>query len=154
MTGGKGLSLATRDGSRPRRPSWAGCRAGRPAAWPRGGPGSVGLLFPDLGLSGDTEEESPLYVDQVIRGAERAATSAGDAVLIAATRTASGRELAFSVAGKTDGLVVMARSLSEPDIAILARSVPVVMLANHYLQDGPTSSGPTTAAGAGRSPRT
>ncbi|MDT4970216.1 MAG: LacI family transcriptional regulator [Pseudonocardiales bacterium] len=92
--------------------------------------GIVGLLFPDLGTSGGAEEESPLFVDQVIRGAERAATAAGDAVLIAATRGASGRTLAYSVAGKVDGLVVMAQSLTERDIQAISRSVPIVVLAN------------------------
>ena len=147
MTGGKGFSPATRERVQATAAElgWVPSGPARGLASRRAG--VVGLLFPDLGLSGDTEEESPLYVDQVIRGAERAATSAGDAVLIAATRTASGRELAFSVAGKTDGLVVMARSLSEPDIAILARSVPVVMLANHYLQDGPDFVGADNRSG-------
>jgi LacI family transcriptional regulator len=92
--------------------------------------GIVGVLFPDLGGSGDAEEESPLYVDEVIRGAERAATAAGDAVLVAATRRASGRELAYSVAGKVDGLVIMARSLAERDIQEISRSVPIVVFAN------------------------
>ena len=98
--------------------------------------GIVGLLFPDLGRSGAAEEASPLYVDQVIRGAERAATAAGDAVLIAATHSESGRQLAFSVAGKVDGLVVMARSLSDDDIAAISRSVPVVVLASSGVRDG------------------
>jgi LacI family transcriptional regulator len=147
MTGGKGFSPATRERVQATAAElgWVPSGPARGLASRRAG--VVGLLFPDLGLSGDTEDESPLYVDQVIRGAERAATSAGDAVLIAATRTASGRELAFSVAGKTDGLVVMARSLSEPDIAVLARSVPVVVLANHYLQDGPDFVGADNRSG-------
>lgn len=91
--------------------------------------GIVGLLFPDLVGSGEAETESPLYVDQVIRGAERAATAVGDAVLIAATRGENGRELAYSVAGKVDGLVLMARSLPERDVQSIARSLPVVLLA-------------------------
>jgi LacI family transcriptional regulator len=132
MADGKGFSSATRD-----RVLATAAELG----WVPSGParglaskhaGVVGLLFPDVGQSGEAAEESPLYVDQVIRGAERAATSVGDAVMIAATRTASGRDLAFSIAGKTDGLVVMARSLSEADIAALSRSVPVVVLADHY----------------------
>lgn len=94
--------------------------------------GIVGLLFHDLDLSRDAEEESPLYLDEVIRGAERAAASAGDALLIAATRGRSGRELAFSVAGKVDGLVVLARSLSKADVQALARSVPVVTVATRW----------------------
>ncbi|MGI8667823.1 MAG: LacI family DNA-binding transcriptional regulator [Jatrophihabitans sp.] len=91
--------------------------------------GIVGLLFPDLGKDAEAESESPLFVDQVIRGAERAATLAGDAVLIAATEGATGRELARSVASKVDGLVVTARSLSSRDLAAIARSVPVVLIA-------------------------
>ncbi len=92
--------------------------------------GIIGVLFPDLATSGEAEEESPLYVDQIIRGAERAAAAAGDAVLIAATHSASGRDLAYSVASKVDGLVVLARSLSEADLVSIARSVPVVVLAD------------------------
>jgi LacI family transcriptional regulator len=107
----------------------------------------VGLLFPDMGQFSDVDEESTLYVDQVIRGAERAATAAGDAVLIAATQGTSGRELAFSVAAKTDGLVVMARSLSEEDIATLSRSVPIVVLANHYARGGPDFVGADNRGG-------
>jgi LacI family transcriptional regulator len=89
--------------------------------------GIVGLLFPDL--STDSDSESPLYVDQVIRGAERAATLAGDAVLIAATQSAAGIELAWSVAGKVDGLVILAGSLTDKDLGAIARRVPVVLLA-------------------------
>lgn len=91
--------------------------------------GIVGLLFHDFEPSGEVEQESALYVDQVIRGAESAATAAGDAVLIAATRGRSGRELAFSVASKVDGLVVLARSISAADIKALSRQVPIVTIA-------------------------
>jgi LacI family transcriptional regulator len=93
--------------------------------------GIVGVLFPDLTTSGETEqEESPLYVDEIIRGAERAATEVGDAVLIAATRGSSGRNLAFSVASKVDGLVAVARSLPEADLAALGARLPVVVLSD------------------------
>ena len=50
-------------------------------------------------------------------------------MLIAATRNAPGHDLALSVAGKVDGLVVMARSLPDRDLASISRSVPVVVLA-------------------------
>jgi LacI family transcriptional regulator len=50
-------------------------------------------------------------------------------VLIAATRNGPGHDLALSVAGKVDGLVVMARSLPDRDLARISRSVPVVVLA-------------------------
>jgi len=121
MAEGKGFSPATRERVQAMAAElgWVPSGPARGLASRRAG--VVGLLFPDLGQSGAAEEESPLYVDQVIRGAERAATSVGDAVLIAATRGASGRQLAFSVAGKADGLVVMARSLSDDNLVISER---------------------------------
>jgi LacI family transcriptional regulator len=136
MADGKGFSSATRERvlATARELGWVPSGQARGLASRRAG--IVGLLFPDLGGSGDAEEESPLYVDQVIRGAERAATAVGDAVLIAATRSASGRDLAFSVAGKVDGLVVMARSLSDEDTAVISRSVPVVVLARQFASGG------------------
>ena len=148
MADGKGFSEATRERVRNTAAElgWVPSGPARGLASKRAG--VVGLLFPDLGQSGEAEEESPLYVDQVIRGAERAATSVGDAVMIAATRTASGRELAFSIAGKTDGLVVMARSLSETDIAALSRSVPVVVLAGYSAEDGPDFVGADNRSGS------
>jgi LacI family transcriptional regulator len=148
MADGKGFSEATRERVRETAAElgWVPSGPARGLASRRAG--IVGLLFPDLGQSGEAEEESPLYVDQVIRGAERAATSVGDAVMIAATRTASGRDLAFSIAGKTDGLVVMARSLPEADIAVLARSVPVVVLAGYSAADGPDFVGADNRSGS------
>ncbi len=98
--------------------------------------GIVGVLFHDLNPSGEAEEESPLYLDEVIRGAERAATAHGAALLIAATRGRSGRELAFSIAGKVDGLVVLARSVSRPDVLALSRSVPLVTVATRPRRSG------------------
>jgi LacI family transcriptional regulator len=110
--------------------------------------GIVGVLFPDVGESGEAEEESPLYMDEVIRGAERAATAAGDAVLIAATRGSTGRELAYSVAGKVDGLVVMARSLAAHDIETISRSVPIVVFAYHSARQKHDSVGADNRGGA------
>jgi LacI family transcriptional regulator len=130
MHDGTGFSATTRDRvlQNAAELGWVPSGPARGLAFRR--TGIVGLLFPDLGGSGDVEDESPLYVDQVIRGAERAATAAGDAVLIAATDSKSGRSLAYSVAGKVDGLVVMARSLSDEDVAAISRSVPTVVVAN------------------------
>ncbi|HKR69156.1 MAG TPA: LacI family DNA-binding transcriptional regulator [Streptosporangiaceae bacterium] len=136
MSEGKGFSAAT--GERVRATAaelgWVPNGPARGLASRRSG--IVGLIFPDLGGSGHAEDESALYVDQVIRGAERAATAAGDAVLIAATQSASGRKLAFSVAGKVDGLVILARSLPDDDVIALSKIVPVVMLANQLASTG------------------
>ena len=148
MVDGKGFSEATRLRvlAAAAELGWVPSGSARGLASRRAG--IVGLLFPDLGQSGAAEEESPLYVDQVIRGAERAATAAGDAVLIAATQTESGRELAFSVAGKVDGLVVMARSLPDDDIAAISRSLPVVVLANSHVAGGLDFVGADNPGGA------
>jgi LacI family transcriptional regulator len=148
MADGKGFSAATRERVRATAAElgWVPSGTARGLASRRNG--IVGLLFPDLGNSGELAEESPLYVDQVIRGAERAATSAAHAVLIAATHTRSGRDLAFMVAGKVDGLVIMARCLSDQDIAVLSNSVPVVVLANRYPGDGPDFVGADNRTGS------
>lgn len=99
--------------------------------------GILGLLFHDLDPAGEAQdvEDSPLYLDRVLRGAEGAATAAGNALLIAATRGRSGRELAYSIVGKVDGLVVFAESLPVADQAALARSVPVVTVGGSKGQD-------------------
>jgi LacI family transcriptional regulator len=133
--GGTGFSRATRE-----RVLAAAAELG----WIPSGParglasrktGIVGLLFPDLAASGEAEEESPLYIDEVIRGAERAATAVGRAVLIAATRGA-GRDLAFSIAGQVDGFVLLARSLPARDVKTLSRTVPIVVLAKRSGNSG------------------
>jgi LacI family transcriptional regulator, galactose operon repressor len=133
MRNGSGFSEATRERvlSTVAEMDWVPSGAARGLATQR--TGIVGLLFPDIGLGDDDDEESPRYIDEVIRGAERAATEAGDAVLIAATRHTSGRELAFSVASKVDGLVVLSGSLSEHDLTSIARQIPVVVLANTHI---------------------
>jgi LacI family transcriptional regulator len=148
MADGKGFSPATRDRvlAIAAELGWVPSGPARGLASRRAG--IVGLLFPDLGGSGAVEEESALYVDQVIRGAERASTAVGDAVLIAATRGETGRQLAFSVAGKVDGLVVMARSLPDDDLAAIARSVPVVVLANSNVRGGLDFAGADNRGGA------
>ncbi len=135
MRDGNGFSTATRDRVLEAAADLGWLPSGNARGLAERRAGIVGLLFPDLDQSGEAEQESPLYVDEVIRGAERAATAVGDAVLIAATHTTSGRQLAFSVAGKVDGLVVMAGSLSNQDIAAISRSLPVVILgsARHKL---------------------
>lgn len=95
--------------------------------------GIIGLLFPDL-ADDDVDSEAPLFVDLVIRGAERAANLAGDAVLIAATRCSSRADIARSVASKVDGLIVTAQSLSHHEVSMLARMVPVVVIAARTAQ--------------------
>ena len=88
MDNGTGFSAATRDRVLAVADELGWVPSGSARGLAKRRTGIVGLLFPDFSDIGEAEEESPLYVDQVIRGAERAAASAGDAVLIAATRGA------------------------------------------------------------------
>ena len=70
-----------------------------------------------------------LYADQVIRGAERTAQDAGYAVLVAGTRGPDSSGMVRTVTGKVDGLVVLAGSVSPPELQALAHRVRVVLLA-------------------------
>lgn len=126
MRGQSGMSAATRDRVLAVAAELGWVPDGRARALATRRTGIVGILFHDLDWSGDVEEESPLYLDEIIRGAERAATAESDALLLAATRGRSGHELAFAVAGKVDGLVVLARSVEKTDVEALSRSLPVV----------------------------
>lgn len=99
--------------------------------------GIVGLLFPDFASEeSHLENDSPLYVDQVIRGAERAASSASVAILVAATRGSDGLQLARQLVGKVDGLVVLAGSLPPRGLAEVSQRVPVVLMATHTAPRG------------------
>lgn len=75
------------------------------------------------------EHESLLYVDAVIRGAERSAQRTGYALLLVSIRPRSGWEAAKQMVGRTDGLVIVDRAVSEEAMAWLAERHPVVALA-------------------------
>src|SRR5690348_16512130 len=88
--------------------------------------GVLGLCFPDL----DTEDGDAAYwYDEVIRGMERAARRRGYAVLIAASHHRDDSGLVLSIAGRCDGLVVLARTAPQAMIEHVATRIPVVLLA-------------------------
>jgi len=90
----------------------------------------LGLAFPDLDDPGEEHgHETLLYSDEVTRGMERAARAAGYAVLIAATHHSRDPSFVVSLATKTDGMVVLARTIPTEQLERLARRVPVVLLA-------------------------
>jgi len=85
--------------------------------------GVLGLCFPDL----DTEDGDAAYwYDEVIRGMERAARRSGYAVLIAASHHRDDSGLVLSIAGRCDGLVVLARTAPLAMIEHVATRIPVV----------------------------
>jgi LacI family transcriptional regulator, galactose operon repressor len=104
--------------------------------------GSAGLDSPGLdspGLGGD-DGDAAYWYDEVIRGMERAARRRGYAVLIAASHHRDDSGLVLSIAGRCDGLVVLARTAPLAMIEHVATRIPVVLLA--------TGEGPVTEGGA------
>jgi LacI family transcriptional regulator len=88
--------------------------------------GVLGLCFPDL----DSDEGDAAYwYDEVIRGMERAARRGGYAMLIAASHRRDDSGLVLSIAGRCDGLVVLARTAPLAMIEHVATQIPVVLLA-------------------------
>jgi LacI family transcriptional regulator len=72
--------------------------------------------------------ETLLFSDEVLRGMERSARLAGYAVLLASADDA-GRRFDLELAAKTDGMVVLARTMPAEELERLARRVPVVLAA-------------------------
>ena len=88
--------------------------------------GVLGLCFPDLA---EDESDAAYWYDDVIRGMERAARRSGYAVLIAASHYRDDGGLVLTVAGRCDGLVVLARTAPLAMIEHVAARIPVVLLA-------------------------
>jgi LacI family transcriptional regulator len=92
--------------------------------------GVLGLCFPDL--TGDQDAghgDAAYWYDEVIRGMERAARRSGYAVLIAASHHSDDGSLVLSIAGRCDGLVVLARTAPLAMIEHVAARIPVVLMA-------------------------
>jgi LacI family transcriptional regulator len=93
--------------------------------------GVLGLCFPDpVGDQDIAQEGDGIYwYDEVIRGMERAARRSGYAVLIAASHESDDVNLVLTVAGRSDGLVVLAHTVRLPMLDHIASRIPVVLLA-------------------------
>ena len=100
--------------------------------------GVLGLCFPDLDQD---EGDAAYWYDEVIRGMERAARRSGYAVLIAASHHPDDSGLVLSIAGRCDGLVVLARTAPMAMIEHVATRIPVVLLATG---EGPAPDGGAT----------
>jgi LacI family transcriptional regulator len=93
----------------------------------------VPIVVDDGGASSETEN---LYFDEVLRGAEIEAWRRGFALMVAAGRGASREALVNDIAGRVDGLAVLARTVSDDLLAHVARRIPVVVLAGSERDDG------------------
>lgn len=75
------------------------------------------------------EEESLLFTDSVIRGAELCAQRYGYSLLLSGVSEGDSAQEVTSLTGKTDGVILLDRVLSERRISALAKRSPVVVLA-------------------------
>src|SRR5579859_6864729 len=73
--------------------------------------GVLGLCFPDLVGDQDIQGDATYWYDEVIRGMERASRRSGYAVMIAASHESDDVDLVLNVAGRCDGLVVLAHTV-------------------------------------------
>jgi len=76
-----------------------------------------------------------LYFDEVLRGAEIEAWRRGFALMVAAGRGNTREALVTDIAGRVDGLAVLARTVPDELLAYVARRIPVVILAGAQRAD-------------------
>jgi LacI family transcriptional regulator len=91
--------------------------------------GVMGLCFPDLVGDQDIAGDATYWYDEVIRGMERAARRSGYAVLIAASHASDDINLVLTVAGRCDGLVILAHTVPARMLEHVAARIPVLLLA-------------------------
>ncbi|MFW6695707.1 LacI family DNA-binding transcriptional regulator [Streptomyces sp. MAR4 CNX-425] len=97
--------------------------------------GVLGLCFPDFAepaaddSAGPPDAELSLYGDEVIRGMERAARRRGYALLISASAADRAGESMAEIAGRVDGLALLAQQWPAAELDIVARRLPLVVLA-------------------------
>lgn len=83
------------------------------------------------------EHHTLLFLDEVLRGAELEAWKQGFVLMIGVGRDDPSRATVRDMAGKVDGLMVLAQSVPEEELAGLSRRIPVVVLSgpprgDHY----------------------
>lgn len=85
---------------------------------------------PPFTLAHDDGEVHPtsLFLDEVLRGAELEAWKQGFVLMIGVGRDDPDRSTVRDMAGRVDGLMVLARSVPDEVLARLSRRIPVVVL--------------------------
>lgn len=78
--------------------------------------------------SGDEPENESLYYDEVLRGAELEASRRGFALMIASGTGADLETLITDLAGRVDGLGVLAGTVPSEVLAQVARRIPIVVV--------------------------
>lgn len=99
-------------------------------------PLQAGAEVPVIPEGADISEIENLYFDEVLRGAEIEAWRRGFALMVAAGRGTSRDALVNDLAGRVDGLAVLARTVPDELLEHVARRIPVVILADTKRGDG------------------
>lgn len=92
-----------------------------------GDDGSAAIIR-DVGGSTDTRA-GDLYFDEVLRGSEVEAWRCGFVLMVGVGRGATAHDTLVDMAGRVDGLIVLAGSVPDDEIGRLARRLPVVVMA-------------------------
>ena len=95
-----------------------------------------GVVVLDDRHGGGEPVATNLYFDEVLRGAEVESWRRGFALMVAAGRGPSREFLVNDVAGRVDGLAVLASTVPEDLLRHVARRIPVVVLADDDLAPG------------------
>jgi LacI family transcriptional regulator len=92
----------------------------------------IGLVFVRHPAEQDllqVEQESLLFTDSVIRGAELAAHRCGYSLLLSGVGDSDAGPAVQALTGRTDGLIILDQVLPERKVAPLAKRFPIVLLA-------------------------
>ncbi|GAB3454599.1 LacI family DNA-binding transcriptional regulator [Kineococcus endophyticus] len=89
-----------------------------------------GVRVVDDRRRGAAPQSPNLYFDEVLRGAEVEAWRRGFALMVAAGRGPARDVIVNDIAGRVDGLAVLARTVSDDLLVHVARRLPVVLLAD------------------------
>lgn len=96
-------------------------------------PGSVVVTVDDG--APDPHDPMELYFDKVLRGAEVEAWRSGFVLLVGVGRGSDADSIVSDIAGRVDGLAVMAGSASDDLLEQLAKRIPVVIIAGPRRED-------------------
>jgi LacI family transcriptional regulator len=119
--------------------------------------GVIGLFFPDFDAVRETSAFEPdrsaavpvvadppsndavgsdlLYFDEVLRGAEIEAWRNGFVLLVGVGRGSDSRSIVNDIAGRVDGLAVLAGSVPDELLEHISRRIPVVLIAGPRRDD-------------------
>ncbi|GIT81599.1 LacI family transcriptional regulator [Leifsonia sp. LS1] len=98
------------------------------------GDAGAATIIRDVGGSVDTRG-GDLYFDEVLRGSEVEAWRSGFVLMVGVGRGATAHDTLVDMAGRVDGLIVLAGSVPDDEIARLARRLPVVVMAGRRQGD-------------------